>query len=93
MTMTNKKTRIEARINSDIKQKAQDELSQHGMTISEYVRAAITTVAYQGLPDDFGYPSSQVIESLNEMADDISGQNKLKGFNTTKSLMDDLEND
>jgi len=93
MTKTILKTRIEARINSDIKSKAQEELSRHGMTISEYVRAAITTVANEGLPKDFGFPSTIVMDSLNEVADDLSGTTKSPSFDDEKSLMNNLDND
>lgn len=93
MPKTKVGTRIEARISPDVKEKAQEELSKHGLTISEYVRAAITTVANQGLPEDFGIPSKSVMESLNEVVDDISGSNKLPGYKSSKSLMDDLDND
>lgn len=92
MTKAISNARIEARIDPKIKSKAQDELSKHGMTISEYVTATITTVATQGLPKDFGVPNAEVMRSLYEVADDQNGKAKMEGFTSVESLMDDLDN-
>ena len=85
--------RIEVCIDPKIKSKAQEELSKYGMTISEYVRATITTVATQGLPKDFGIPNAEVMRSLYEIRDNQNSETKMKGFTSVKSLMNDLDDD
>ena len=42
--------RIEARIDGTIKSKAKDVLANHGLTISDFMRMTLTTVAHDGLP-------------------------------------------
>ena len=60
--------RITARINSNVKNKAEERLKNHGLSISEYMRIVVTEVANSGLPKDFGYPNKMVQDSLLETA-------------------------
>ncbi len=78
--------RINTRIDPKIKQKAQEQLAQHGLTMSEFMRIVITTVANNGLPQFYGFPNQQVVNSLTEVADDITGTTKLKSANTPAEL-------
>lgn len=66
--------RIEARIDSTIKNKAKAVLADHGLTISEFVRMTVTTVANQGLPKYYSLPNQELSSSLQEVADDLSGK-------------------
>ncbi|MFD1455660.1 type II toxin-antitoxin system RelB/DinJ family antitoxin [Levilactobacillus lanxiensis] len=68
--------RINTRINHDIKARAQNELAKNGLTISEYMRIVLTGVANYGLPTHFAQPSKEVIASILEMTDVVSGNKK-----------------
>lgn len=60
ITMTTKTTdRFDMRIDHNVKNKAQNELKKHGMTLTEYVRSNLTTIANYGLPRNFGLNSDQ----------------------------------
>lgn len=65
--------RINTRINHDIKVRAQSELTKNGLTISEYMRIVLTGVANYGLPTHFAQPSEDVVASILEMTDVVSG--------------------
>ncbi|MCD2257466.1 type II toxin-antitoxin system RelB/DinJ family antitoxin [Lactobacillus sp. CC-MHH1034] len=86
MSNTPTSDRINTRIDPKIKQKAQEQLAQHGLTMSEFVRVVITTVANNGLPKYYGFPNQQVVNSLTEVADDIAGTTKLKSANSQSEL-------
>ena len=49
--------RIEARIDGTIKSKAKDVLANHGLTISDFIRMTLTTVAHDGLPKYYSIPN------------------------------------
>ncbi|KRN26911.1 hypothetical protein IV36_GL001423 [Liquorilactobacillus mali] len=50
MTNTATSSRINTRIDPAIKKKAQEQLAQHGLTMSEFMRVVVTTVANNGKP-------------------------------------------
>lgn len=52
--------RIEARIDGTIKSKAKDVLANHGLTISDFMRMTLTTVAHDGLPKYYSIPNRQL---------------------------------
>ncbi|QGV05152.1 type II toxin-antitoxin system RelB/DinJ family antitoxin [Lactobacillus acetotolerans] len=70
--------RITARINSNVKNKAEEQLKNHGLSISEYMRIVVTEVANNGLPKDFGYPNKMVQDSLLETANAYAYANNSK---------------
>lgn len=78
--------RIFTRIDSNVKQMAQEELAKHGLTMSEYLRIVVTSVAYDGLPKHFGLPNADVMASLQEVADDLSGKHPLPSASTPEEL-------
>lgn len=81
-----KMARIEARIDPAIKNKAKTVLASHGLTISEFVRMTVTTVANQGLPKYYSLPNQELNSSLEEMLDDLSGKEKLPEAHNFKEL-------
>ena len=54
-----KEARVSARIDQETKNKAEEVLSNHGLSISEFIRMNLTTVANQGLPDYYGLPNDK----------------------------------
>lgn len=64
--------RVSARVDEEIKAKAIEQLKSHGMTLSELIRSVVTTVAFHGLPSDWGLPNKEVLASLDEVIDDIN---------------------
>ena len=54
-----KEARVSARIDQETKNKAEEVLSKHGLSISEFIRMNLTTVANQGLPDYYGLPNDK----------------------------------
>jgi len=84
-------SRINTRIDPVIKKKAQEQLAQHGLTMSEFMRVVVTTVANNGLPQYYGFPNKQVDRSLTEVAEDLSGTKELKST-TNKQELEQLLN-
>ena len=78
--------RIEARIDPAIKNKAKTVLASHGLTISEFVRMTVTTVANQVLPKYYSLPNQELSSSLEEMLDDLSRKEKLPEAHNFKEL-------
>lgn len=64
--------RVSARVDNGVKEKAIENLKSHGLTLSELIRTVVTTVAYHGLPDDWGLPNKATLASLNEVVDDLN---------------------
>lgn len=93
MIMANAATssRINTRIDPVIKKKAQEQLAQHGLTMSEFMRVVVTTVANNGLPQYYGFPNKQVARSLTEVAEDLAGTTELKSA-TNKQELEQLLN-
>lgn len=52
--------RIEARIDGTIKSKAKDVLANHGLTIFDFMRMTLTTVAHDGLSKYYSIPNRQL---------------------------------
>lgn len=78
--------RIEARIDGNIKNKAKDVLANHGLTISDFMRMTLTTVANEGLPKYYSIPNRELRDSIQEIADDLSGKEKLPEAHSIKEL-------
>ncbi|MHA5135022.1 type II toxin-antitoxin system RelB/DinJ family antitoxin [Oenococcus oeni] len=86
MTKTTASSRIDTRIDPMIKKKAEKQLTQHGLTMSEFIRMVVTTVAKDGLPEHYGFPNDQVVKSLAEVTDDLAGTKKLKNAASKQEL-------
>ena len=82
--------RIESRIDSDTKRKAQAALSRHGLSMSEYIRVIVTSVANEGLPKDFGMPNKVLTDSLMEAVNDMAGKSELPVAHTRNELEQEL---
>ena len=54
--------RFDIRINPRIKAKAQKQLKKHGITLTEYIRSNLTTIANYGLPRNFGLNDAEEIK-------------------------------
>ena len=79
--------RIEARIDGTIKSKAKDVLANHGLTISDFMRMTLTTVAHDGLPKYYSIPNRQLKNSIQEVIDDdLFGKEKLPEARNLKEL-------
>lgn len=85
--------RIEARIDGTIKSKAKDILADHGLTISDFMRMTLTTVANEGLPKYYSIPNRQLKDSIQEVIDDLSGKEKLPEAHSLKELDQLLSSD
>jgi len=81
-------TKIQARIDPELKAQGEHILSELGMTTTELMRMTFRQlVMRKGLPFDARIPNADTIEALNE---DLSNA---KRFNTVDELMADLEAD
>ncbi|KRL20328.1 type II toxin-antitoxin system RelB/DinJ family antitoxin [Lentilactobacillus kisonensis] len=78
--------RIEARIDSDVKNKAKTVLEAHGLTISDFIRMTLTTVANEGLPKYYSIPNRELIDSLQEVIHDLAGKKELPGADNLDEL-------
>lgn len=85
--------RIEARIDSATKNKAKAVLANHGLTISEFVRMIVTTVANNGLPKYYSFPNQELSNSLQEVTDDLTGKKKLPEAHSFEELEEMLNSD
>lgn len=85
--------RIEARIDGTIKSKAKDVLDNHGLTISDFIRMTLTTVANEGLPKYYSIPNRQLKDSIQEVVDDLSGKERLPEAHSLKELDQFLSSD
>lgn len=85
--------RIEARIDSTIKDKAKDVLANHGLTISDFMRMTLTTVANNGLPKYYSIPNRELKASLKEVVEDLSGKKTLSEAHSVKELNKMLNSD
>ena len=64
----NKSSRVEARMDSDLKQAAEAIFSQLGVSPSEAIRIFYKQVAlYQGFPFDMRIPNAETITALQEL--------------------------
>ena len=64
----NKSSRVEARMDSDLKQAAEAIFSQLGVSPSEAIRIFYKQVAlYQGFPFDMRIPNAETIAALQEL--------------------------
>ncbi|WP_282929003.1 type II toxin-antitoxin system RelB/DinJ family antitoxin [Anaerococcus sp. Marseille-Q7828] len=86
-----KEARVSARIDQLTKTKAEKELSKHGLSISEFIRMNLTTVANQGLPDYYGMPNETTMAAIYEMIDTLKNKEKVESvsFEDIKKLFDE----
>lgn len=86
-----KEARVSARIDQATKTKAEEELSKHGLSISEFIRMNLTTVANQGLPDYYGIPNQTTMAAIDEMLEDLKNIDKLEAisYEDIQSLFDE----
>lgn len=77
--------RVNSRIPADIKARAGQVLADHGLSISTFIRLALTSVAKEGLPVNWGIPNSDSMASILEMADDLNDP-RLPGMTTVDEL-------
>lgn len=77
--------RVNSRIPADIKAKASKVLEDHGLSISTFIRIALTSVANDGLPKYWGIPNSQSMAAIDEAIDDIKDP-KLRSASSLKEL-------
>ena len=83
--------RVNSRVPVDVKEKASKELAAHGLSISSFIRIALSSVANDGLPKYWGIPNAETMPSINEAVDDLS-THKLKGvssYNELEKLLDE----
>ncbi|MFT8406922.1 MAG: type II toxin-antitoxin system RelB/DinJ family antitoxin [Liquorilactobacillus nagelii] len=92
MANTTTSSRINTRIDPVIKKKAQEQLAQHGLTMSEFMRIVVTTVANNGLPQYYSFPNNQVVRSLAEVSENLAGTTDLKSA-TNKQELEQLLNE
>ncbi|KRK88819.1 type II toxin-antitoxin system RelB/DinJ family antitoxin [Lentilactobacillus sunkii] len=85
--------RIEARIDSKVKDKAKVELANHGLTISDFIRMTLTTIANEGLPKYYSLPNNELLAALQEVVDDVSGKHKLPTAHSVEELKKMLNDD
>lgn len=89
-----KEARVSARIDQLTKTKAKKELSKHGLSISEFIRMNLTTVANQGLPDYYGMPNETTMAAIYEMIDSFKNKEKIEAisFDDIQKLFDEWGN-
>ncbi|WP_125762567.1 type II toxin-antitoxin system RelB/DinJ family antitoxin [Levilactobacillus mulengensis] len=83
---------INFRISPVIKLRAQNVLAKNGLTISEYTRMVLTHIAEHGLSTQFAQPTDEVIESILEMADVISGNKHPENIVTSRQALNRMLN-
>ena len=86
-----KEARVSARIDQLTKTKAEKELSKHGLSISEFIRMNLTTVANKGLPDYYGMPNETTMAAIYDMIDTVKNQDKIEAisFDDIQKLFDE----
>jgi len=85
--------RIEARIDGSVKEKAKDVLAIHGLTISDFMRMTLTTVANEGLPKYYSLPNRELKYSFQEIIADLSGEEELSAATNFEELEQLLDSD
>ncbi|MCF8002990.1 MAG: type II toxin-antitoxin system RelB/DinJ family antitoxin [Chromatiaceae bacterium] len=82
-------TRVQARIDDDVKEEATAVLAAMGLTVSDAVRLMLTRVAREhALPFDPLIPNSETIEAMKE-----ARHGRLRSFGSVDELMADLDAD
>lgn len=77
--------RVNSRIPEDVKKQANKVLADHGLSISSFIRIALTSVARDGLPKYWGIPNTETMASLDEAIEDIKDPH-LKGASSYEEL-------
>ncbi|NEX15966.1 MAG: type II toxin-antitoxin system antitoxin, RelB/DinJ family [Halochromatium sp.] len=82
-------TRVQARIDDDVKEEATAVLAAMGLTVSDAVRLMLTRVAREhALPFDPLIPNPETIEAMKE-----ARRGQLRSFGSVDELMADLDAD
>lgn len=84
---------VSVRINPDVKKRAIEKLAKSGLSLSDYTRIAIRSVANDGLPKYFGIPNSEVLGAVNEMIDDATGKKHMPEAHDLNELKERLNDD
>ena len=83
-------TRINARIDKDLKAQGEEVLAQLGLSTTDLIKLTFRQlVMRQGLPFDVKIPNDETKAALEEIMDDDKRAG-LKRFNSVEALMDDL---
>ncbi|MGX2975304.1 type II toxin-antitoxin system RelB/DinJ family antitoxin [Ursidibacter arcticus] len=83
-------TYIRARIDNAIKNEATTALKAMGLTMSEFLRIAVTRVAKEkAIPFEVKVPNAVTLQAMQEAQDILSAKRALK---SAEELFDELEN-
>ena len=82
---------VTTRIDADLKAKAEDVLSQLGMSSADYTRVAFSQlVLQQAIPFAMRIPNAETLAAFKEGEADRA-EGKLKSYTSVEKLMDDLD--
>ena len=82
---------VTTRIDADLKAKAEDVLSQLGMSSADYMRVAFSQlVLQQAIPFAMRIPNAETLVAFKEGEADRA-EGKLKSYTSVEKLMDDLD--
>ncbi len=84
--------RIQVRIDADIKKRAEKNLKENGLTISEFTRLILSDVANNKFNVKFEIANDRVNSSLAEVVQNTNGSKKLKAYSDVASLEKELLN-
>ena len=88
----NRESRVSARIDKATKERAESVLSKHGLTISEFIRMNLTTIANEGLPPYYCYPNTETLRAIWEIVDyikdDDKAENKASSYEELMNMLD-----
>lgn len=93
MSVATKEVKVQARVIPSVRDKANAVLQARGITMSQFIRTMVTSVAEGQLPEDFGIPNKQVMSSLLEMADDLNGSKPLPVAHSRQELERELNDE
>jgi DNA-damage-inducible protein J len=88
LTIDSKTADVRARIEPDLKERAQEVLAVTGLTLSDAVRLFLRQVVIQGgIPFDIRIPNETTVKALEESRS-MTGKAR---FGSARELFDDLE--
>lgn len=82
--------RVESKIPIEVKEKASKELEEHGLSISDFIRRILSSIAKDGFPKSWEIPNAETISSINEAIDDMKNPH-LKSATSSKEVEDLLK--
>lgn len=77
--------RVGSRVPIDVKERPSKELAAHGLSISSFIRMALSSVANDGLPKYWGIPNTETMQSISEAICDMRNPH-LKGASSYDKL-------